>query len=76
MRFATYGRKSVYSDTSDSVDNQERMCREYADLKFRDQIDSFEVYQDEGFTGANTDRPGLERLLTDVRDGLVDVLIV
>ena len=76
MRFATYGRKSVYSDKSDSVDNQERMCREYADLKFSGQIDSFEVYQDEGFTGANTDRPGLERLLRDVKDGLLDALIV
>lgn len=76
MRFATYGRKSVYSDKSDSVDNQERMCREYADLKFSGQIESFEVYQDEGFTGANTDRPGLERLLRDVKDGLVDALIV
>ena len=76
MRFATYGRKSVYSDKSDSVDNQERMCREYADLKFSGQIDSFEVYQDEGFTGANTDRPGLERLMEDVKDGLLDALIV
>ena len=76
MRFATYGRKSVYSDKSDSVGNQERMCREYADLKFAGRIDSFEVYQDEGFTGANTDRPGLERLIADVKDGFVDALIV
>ena len=76
MRFATYGRKSVYSDRSDSVGNQERMCREYADLKFSGQIESFEAYQDEGFTGANTDRPGLERLISDVKDGLIDALIV
>lgn len=76
LRFATYGRKSVYSDKSDSVGNQERMCREYADLKFAGKIESFEVYQDEGFTGANTDRPGLERLIADVKDGMVDALIV
>lgn len=37
MKFATYGRKSVYSDNSDSVDNPERMCREYADFRFKDQ---------------------------------------
>lgn len=76
MRFATYGRKSVYSDKSDSVDNQERMCREYADFRFKGQVDSFETYSDEGFTGANTNRPGLKRLLMDIKDGLVDALIV
>ena len=48
MRFATYGRKSVYSDTSDSVDNQERMCREYADLKFRDQAKKDQHYKKHG----------------------------
>ena len=76
MRFATYGRKSVYSDKSDSVDNQERMCREYVDLRFSGQVDSFECYSDEGLTGANTNRPGLKRLLADVEDGLIDALIV
>ena len=76
MRFATYGRKSVYSDKSDSVDNQERMCREYADFRFKNQVESFESYSDEGFTGANTNRPGLKRLLMDIEDGLVDALIV
>ena len=76
MRFATYGRKSVYSDKSDSVDNQSRMCREYVDLRFSGQVDSFECYSDEGLTGANTNRPGLKRLLSDVADRLIDVLIV
>ena len=76
MRFATYGRKSVYSDKSDSVDNQERMCREYVELRFQGKVDSFETYSDEGMTGANTNRPGLKRLLADVGDGLVDALVV
>lgn len=76
MRFATYGRKSVYSDKSDSVDNQQRMCREFVDFKFPSAVDSFEHYQDEGFTGANTNRPGLKRLLADISDGLVDALVV
>ncbi len=76
MRIATYGRKSVYSDKSDSVNNQERMCREYVEFKFKGSIESFETYSDEGFTGANTNRPGLKRLLDDIKDGLVDALIV
>ena len=75
MRFATYGRKSVYSDRSDSVSNQERMCREYVEMRF-DNVETFEVYSDEGFTGANTDRPGLKRLMEDIEDSLVDALVV
>ncbi len=76
MRFATYGRKSVYSDKSDSVDNQQKMCRDFVNFKFSDCIDSFECYSDEGFTGANTNRPGLQRLLSDISNDLIDVLVV
>src|ERR1700760_2097474 len=33
-------------------------------------------YDDGGFSGGNTDRPGLQRLLEDVRAGRVDVIVV
>jgi DNA invertase Pin-like site-specific DNA recombinase len=33
-------------------------------------------YDDGGFSGGNTDRPGLQRLLADVRAGKVDVIVV
>jgi site-specific DNA recombinase len=33
-------------------------------------------YDDGGFTGANMDRPALQRLLQDVRDGFVDCVMV
>src|SRR4051794_12683516 len=33
-------------------------------------------YDDGGFSGGNTDRPALQRLLADVRAGKVDVIIV
>jgi len=35
-----------------------------------------ERYDDGGFTGANMDRPALQRLLQDARDGLVDCVMV
>lgn len=38
MHFATYTRKSVYSDKSDSVENQQRMCREYVEMKYPNDI--------------------------------------
>lgn len=76
MRFAQYSRKSVYSDKSDSVDNQFKMCREYIDFRFPNQVDSMELYSDEDYTGANTNRPDLKRLLDDIESGFVDALVV
>lgn len=75
MNFAIYARKSVYSDKSDSIKNQIRMCREYVKMKY-DDISSVSEYCDEGLTGANTNRPELKRLMQDISDGLIDVLAV
>ena len=74
MRIFCYGRKSVYSDTSDSVDNQTRMCREYCDTRL--QVDSWTVFTDEDFSGSNTSRPGLQRMLRLIKTGQADALIV
>lgn len=76
MIFANYARKSVFSDRSDSVDNQFKMSYDYASFHFPGKVDSFLKYCDEDFTGANTNRPDLQRLLNDIRSGQIDVLIV
>lgn len=34
-----------------------------------------QVYQDDGYTGLNTDRPDLQRMLDDVRKGLINLVI-
>ena len=75
MNFAIYARKSVYSDKSDSIKNQMRMCRDYIKMKY-DDIGGVSEYYDEGLTGANTNRPELKRLMQDINDGLIDVLAV
>jgi site-specific DNA recombinase len=33
-------------------------------------------YDDGGFSGGNTDRPALQRLLSDVRAGKIDIIVV
>lgn len=76
MRFADYCRKSVFSDKSDSIDNQHRMSVDYASVHFPGQVDSFVHYYDEDYTGANTKRPGLQQLLSDIEADQIDVLIV
>ena len=76
MRFFTYGRKSVYKDSSDSIDNQMRMCREYCEARFSGEIDSWQQFSDEDFTGANTNRPGFQQMMELIRDDMCDVLVV
>lgn len=76
MRFAIYGRKSVYSDRSDSIDNQFRMCREYIDFRFSGQAESINQYSDEDYSGSNVDRPDLQRLIANIKAGYVDALVV
>ena len=75
MRFFNYGRKSVYSDKSDSIDNQFRMSREYCEQKFPGKIESWQEFSDEDFTGANTSRPDLQRMLSYIEEGFCDVLV-
>lgn len=76
MIFANYARLSVFRDNSDSIKNQGRMSRDYADAHFPGQVDKFLNYIDEDYSGSNADRPDLKRLLDDVKHDRIDVLIV
>ena len=73
IRIGIYGRKSIYSDKSDSTDVQYNLGVEYCKSHYSD----YEVYryEDEGYTGANTDRPDYNRLISDVKDGMINVVI-
>ena len=73
IRIGIYGRKSIYSDKSDSTDVQYNLGVEYCKSHYSD----YEVYryEDEGYTGANTDRPDYNRLISDVKDGIINVVV-
>ncbi len=74
MEIAIYSRKSIFSDKSDSVENQINLCTDYAKSHYSN-INSITVYEDEGYSGANTDRPGFTKLIEDVKIGKVNILI-
>ena len=73
LRIGIYGRKSIFSDKSDSTDVQYKLGVEYCKSHYSD----YEVfrYEDEGYTGANTDRPGYTKLMEDVEDRNLDVVV-
>ncbi|MCD3234577.1 recombinase family protein [Clostridium botulinum] len=55
MKIAIYSRKSVETDKGESIKNQIEICKEY--FLRRDNNIEFEIFEDEGFSGGNTNRP-------------------
>lgn len=77
LTIGIYPRKSVYRDNSDSVQVQIQLCKDYAGIVYKDQKITFKVYdKDEGFSGKNMNRPGFKEMMTDVKAGLIDVVMV
>lgn len=73
LRIGCYSRKSIYSDKSDSTEVQYRLATEYCESHYND----YELYryEDEGYTGANTIRPAYNRLVSDITDKRLDIVI-
>lgn len=75
MKAAIYSRKSRFTGKGESVENQIQMCREHG-IKFLGCTeDDFMIYEDEGFSGGNTDRPQFQRMLRDAKNKLFDMII-
>jgi site-specific DNA recombinase len=71
---AIYVRTSVHNKPGDqSLSTQEQACRVYAAERG---WHVSEVFADEGIAGMRRDRPGMNRLLGAVRDGMVERVLV
>ena len=80
VRCAIYTRKSVargLEQEFNSLDAQRDACAQYIQSqKAAGWRALAESYDDGGFTGANLERPGFQRLLEDVDAGKIDVVVV
>ncbi len=80
VRCATYCRVSTEAQADkefNSVEAQRQACETYVGLHREDGwIIAPEPYLDPGFTGSNTNRPGLQRLIADIEAGKIDVVVV
>ena len=72
-RIAIYSRKSIYIEGSISIETQINMCKEYMLKKFKDC--EFEIFEDEGFSGGNTNRPAFQKLLKLAELKQIDVVV-
>lgn len=68
---AIYSRKSVYTGKGESIENQVNICKDYIQKLG---INDFIVYEDEGFSGKNSDRPEFQKMLRDAKAKKFDVL--
>lgn len=73
LRIADYTRKSIYSDKSDSTQAQYNFAVEYCKIHYTD----YEIYRydDEGYTGANTARPAYNKMIKDIADGKINIVL-
>ena len=80
VRCAVYVRKSTEENLNtdfNSLDAQRESCESYVQSRKHEGWVALPTdYSDGGFTGANMDRPALQRLLADVEAGRVDVILV
>lgn len=73
MKFAVYSRKSKFTGVGESIENQITMCREYVEKNFK--VDKVFIYEDEGFSGGNVDRPKFQKMLKDAKANMFDAIV-
>ena len=72
MKAAIYSRKSKFTGKGESVENQIELCKTYgANNGYTD----FLVYEDEGFSGGNINRPMFKAMMKDAKSKKFDAII-
>lgn len=71
MTTAIYARQSINKKDSISIETQIEICRK--EIKDNSQI---KIYEDKGFSGKNTSRPSFQQMMSDVKQGLIQNIVV
>lgn len=73
IRVAIYCRKSVFVEGSVSIETQINLCKDYINKKYSNS--TFEIFEDEGFSGGNTNRPAFQKMLKLIELNQLDIVI-
>ena len=68
---AIYAWQTVDKKDSVSIDTQIDECKSKCENK-----NLIRIYQDKGFSGKNTDRPDVQRLINDIEQGIIKKVVV
>ena len=76
-QIAIYSRKSKFTGKGESIGNQVELCRDYVCNMFgQEYADRCVVFEDEGFSGGNLNRPDFRRMMEDVRKHKFKAIVV
>ena len=74
---AVYSRKSRFTGKGESIENQIELCRQYIAVQFGEcEGERLVIYEDEGFSGGNLERPQFKRMMDDARAGRFSAIVV
>ena len=76
MNISIYARKSKSTEKGESISNQIETAKSYINLNYPGEEHTFFVYQDDGFSGKNTNRPGFVRMMRELKDKSIDCVAV
>ena len=63
-RYIIYSRKSKFTGKGESIENQIELCRQYITAHYsQEEADAALVYEDEGFSGGNLERPQFKKMM-------------
>ena len=76
-QFVIYSRKSRFTGKGESIENQIELCRRYIAASYsQEEADAALVYEDEGFSGGNLERPQFKRMMKDSRKTRFAAIVV
>ena len=74
---AIYSRKSKFTGKGESIGNQVELCKEYVRVHYGDAaVDKVVVYEDEGFSGGNLNRPDFKKMMDAAKKRKFKAIIV
>ncbi len=74
---AIYSRKSKFTGKGESIGNQVELCKEYVRNIFGEEfVSRCVVFEDEGFSGGNLNRPAFQQMMADVRKYKFKAIVV
>ena len=74
---AIYSRKSKFTGKGESIGNQVELCKEYVRVHYGDAaVDKVVVYEDEGFSGGNLNRPDFKKMMDAAKKRKIKAIIV
>ena len=74
---AIYSRKSKFTGKGESIGNQVELCKEYVQVHYgEDVFNNIVVYEDEGFSGGNLNRPAFKKMMEAAKKRKITAIIV